>query len=245
MERRDECLGHPNLTHLLFDAIQLGRFPRRGASETLQVTELLNVEFNTKGLDVFISVWALIGVVVAFATAAGFYSASSRGWFRWRVEEAQINLGKIGHIKIKPNADDIQIAHRAWIELVTRKAGLPFDKQNDVITDIYDSWYTLFACMRDLAKEVPADRIRTNENTRKLVVLLVDALNQGLRPHLTKWQARFRRWYSARLEEFPERSPQEIQEGFPQYDELVSDLQVVNEQLVEYEQFIRKIAQGS
>lgn len=208
------------------------------------MTELLNVKWNASGLDLFVSVWLLIGVMVALAAATVVYFASLRGWFRWRVEEAQINLGKIGHIKIRPNADDVQIAHRAWIELVTRKAGLPFDKQNDVITDIYDSWYTLFACMRDLAKEVPADRIRTNENTRKLVVLLVDALNQGLRPHLTKWQARFRRWYSARLEEFPEGSPQEIQEKFPQYDELVSDLQVVNEQLVEYEQFIRKLAQG-
>lgn len=209
------------------------------------MTELFNMELSTNGLDVFVSGSLLIGVLILAAVVV-VYSTVSRGWFsRWRVEEAQISLGKIGHVKIKPSTDDIQIAHRAWIELVTRKAGLAFDQQNDVIAEIYDSWYTLFTCMRDLAKQVPADRIRTNENTRKLVVLLVDALNQGLRPHLTKWQAKFRRWYSARLVDFPEKSPQEIQKEFPQYEELVSDLQVVNQQLVEYEQFIRRLAQGS
>ncbi len=209
------------------------------------MTALFIMNLSTNGLDVFVSRSMLAGAAV-LGVAVVTYLTFWRGRFsHWRVEEAQIDLGRIGHVKIKPSTDDIQIAHRAWIELVTRKAGLAFDKQDDVITEIYDSWYTLFTCMRDLAKEVPADRVRSHEDTRKLLDLLVDALNRGLRPHLTKWQARFRRWYLTRLDEFPAKSPQQIQKEFPEYEALVSDLEVVNQQLVEYAQFIKRLAQGS
>jgi len=68
--------------------------------------------------------------------------------------------------------------------------------------------------------------------------------NKGLRPHLTRWQARFRQWYGEALKKSPDKSPQEIQRDFPQYRELVEDLIRVNKQLVEYANFIKQIAQG-
>src|SRR5205807_2700637 len=107
----------------------------------------------------------------------------------------QVQLGGIGTVKIRPSYEDIQVAHQAWIELVTRKAALPFEERNDVIAEVYDSWYALFREMRNLTKTIPAERVRGSKDTQALVRLLVDALNHGLRPHLTKWQARFRRWY--------------------------------------------------
>lgn len=162
----------------------------------------------------------------------------------WSVVEAQVQLGGIGTVKIRPSYDDIQVAHKAWVELVTRKAALPFDKDHDVISEVYNSWYALFQEMRSLTKTIPAEKVRGSKDTQELVRLLVDALNKGLRPHLTQWQARFRHWYEDALKKSAEKSPQEIQRDFPQYQELVDDLIKVNKQLVEYAEVIRRIAHG-
>ena len=86
--------------------------------------------------------------------------------------------------------------------------------------------------------------MRGSKDTQQLVQLLIDALNKGLRPHLTCWQARFRHWYNDAIEKYPDKNPQEVQRIFPQYRELVEDLIKVNGQLVEYASFIKKIAQG-
>lgn len=162
----------------------------------------------------------------------------------WSVVEAEVQLGGIGKVKIRPSYEDIQVAHKAWVELVTRKAALPFDEQHDVITEVYNSWYALFQEMRSLTKTIPAEKVRRTENTKELVRLLVDALNKGLRPHLTQWQARFRHWYEEAIKQNAGKSPQEVQRDYPQYRELVEDLIKVNVQLVEYADVIRQIAHG-
>lgn len=69
-------------------------------------------------------------------------------------------------------------------------------------------------------------------------------LNDGMRPHLTRWQAEFRRWYKREIAEpkNAERSPQEVQRGFPGYDELVADLKRTNGILMRYRETLREIA---
>jgi len=163
---------------------------------------------------------------------------------QWQTVEAEVKLGGIGKVKIRPSYEDVQVAHKAWVELATRKAGLPFDEENDVIVEIYDSWYELFKEMRNLAKQIPAEKVRASRDTRELIRILVEALNKGLRPHLTRWQAKFRRWYVAELKKYPDKSPQEIQKEYPEYRELVNDLRNVNEQLVQYTALIKRIAYG-
>lgn len=162
----------------------------------------------------------------------------------WKVEEANIKLGGMGDVKIRPDYEDMQIAHKAWTELSTRKAGLEFDEEHDVICEVYDSWYKLFGEVRELVKQIPSEKIRNSDDTRELVKLLVEALNNGLRPHLTKWQSRFRSWFQHELTKNPGKSPQEIQQKYPQYKELVTELKNVNKQMVEYTNFIKKIAHG-
>src|SRR5437667_12904780 len=38
---------------------------------------------------------------------------------RWDVVEGDIKLGGIGSVKVRPNREDAQIAHSAWVELAT------------------------------------------------------------------------------------------------------------------------------
>jgi hypothetical protein len=156
--------------------------------------------------------------------------------------ELNINLGGIGSVKIKQDREVAQIAHRAWTEFVTRKAGLEFDPEHDVIVDIYNSWYQLFDRIRALIREIPAHRVKC-QNTQNLVKVLVDSLNKGLRPHLTKWQAKFRRWYDNEMvkEENMGKTPQEIQKLYPLYDDLAKDLVIINQQIISYTNEIKKL----
>lgn len=152
-----------------------------------------------------------------------------------------INLGNIGSIELTPNTKDLQIAHRIWTELVTRKAAIPVDPNDDVIVEIYDSWYALFKKVRELIADLPADIIRREKSTREIVRISTATLNEGLRPHLTKWQARFRYWYEDVRQNQPGKSPQEIQREFPEFNELVQDMRLINSQLIEYASELKKL----
>jgi hypothetical protein len=204
---------------------------------TIKITDAYSLAINVGPVFLALLVLGAAGWIV-------YHYFRRRRLPSWSVVEAQVQLGGIGAVKIRPSYDDIQVAHKAWVELVTRKAALPFDKDHDVISEVYDSWYALFQEMRSLTKTIPAERVRGSKDTQELVRLLVDALNKGLRPHLTQWQARFRHWCEDALKKSTEKSPQEIQRDFPQYQELVDDLIKVNEQLVEYAEVIRRIAHG-
>ena len=157
-----------------------------------------------------------------------------------------MRFGNLLECEIKPNHDTIQIAYQAWVEIITRKVGLPFDDEHDVVAAVYDSWYALFGVLRGLSKEVPAHRLRADEDTRALIVVLHRVLNEGLRPHLTRWQARFRRWYTAEIEAERNlhRTPQEVQRDFPEYEALTSDLRRVNAAFIEFSGALRSIAYG-
>jgi hypothetical protein len=154
-------------------------------------------------------------------------------WRRLEIDGAVFGLGD-QKISLRPNITDMQVAYRIWVELSTRKIGLPILLEDDVLVEVYDSWYSFFAVTRELIKEVPVSRFR-RADTEKIIRLSIDVLNLGIRPHLTKWQARFRHWYERELERSSEGAdPQEIQKRFPQYDELVRDLEVVNQRLIKY-----------
>ena len=154
----------------------------------------------------------------------------------------EVNLG-IGNssVKISYSKKDQEIAYKIWVELSTRKIGLRFDKENDVIKEVYDSWYKFFETARELLKDIPGNRIPYSGD---LIELTEKVLNIGLRPHLTKWQAKYRRWYEEELKR-DSGTPQDIQKKYPEYDALVEDLIETNEKMIEYKKLMKRIAFGS
>ena len=154
----------------------------------------------------------------------------------------EVNLG-IGNssVKISYSKKDQEIAYKLWVELSTRKIGLRFDKENDVIKEVYDSWYTFFETARELLKDIPGNRIPYSGD---LIELTEKVLNIGLRPHLTKWQAKYRRWYEEELKR-DGGTPQDIQKKYPEYNALVEDLLETNEKMIEYKNLMKRIAFGS
>ena len=117
-----------------------------------------------------------------------------------------------------------------FVQLRTRKIGVKFDDEYDVISEVYDSWYSAFQSIRELLMG-----IRPTPNNTELIDVGNKVLNIGMRPHLTKWQAKFRKWYTLELEkeENNKLTPQELQRKYPEYDQLISDLKSSQDQILE------------
>jgi len=141
--------------------------------------------------------------------------------------------------KLQRSYENLYIAHRIYIELVTRKAALLINENKDVIFEVYDSWYTLFTTIRGEIKNLPGEVLVHNQNSKLLIDLTIQVLNEGLRPHLTEYQADFRKWYSNKIK-IDDRSPNEIQKEFPRYKELVVSMLKVNELLIQYSQQLKQ-----
>lgn len=189
--------------------------------------------------------------MLGIAVAALFIYIWQRGWRPYRgVDEFEIDEAELGvgqqKVKLRANRDDLKVAYQLWVELSTRKVGLPINCDDDVIVEIYDSWYQFFGITRELIKDIPPSKLRNGESIQGLIQLAIDVLNEGLRPHLTRWQARFRRWYDNELAK-PENlliEPQDLQKRFPRYAELKEDMEIVNARLIYYRAQMRKFVFG-
>lgn len=218
-----------------------------GKAETADIilfAVTLGEDFNIK-VDVSLSI-ILLGVALLIAILAYKHFLGGGLSFRtFEIDEAEIGLGN-QKLKLKPNLVDKQIAYKIWVELSTRKIGLPIDLEHDVVTEVYDSWYTFFAVTRELIKEVPVAMFK-REDTAKIIRLSIDILNDGIRPHLTTWQAKYRRWYDAQLVEPQNKnlSPQEIQVKYPEYKRLEADIMKVNASLMKYRGVMHRLISNS
>lgn len=208
---------------------------------------LVDTSFHDGAFHVIFGPVALLfALALFFGWLAWWYQFSNLRWSNWEPVEANLKIGEIGEVKIAPNYETRQIAYQVWVELSTRKIGLPFDPDNDVIIELYDSWRNAFSEIRSLLKTIRIQHVDRSRETRTLVEVIVKVLNRGLRPHLTRWQARFRNWYQ-QAEASPENKnipPQLIQRHFPEYEELTRDLQEVQSGMVEYTAFLWKVARG-
>jgi hypothetical protein len=199
-----------------------------------------NITFETN--------WYILGIAILFITI--FYILK---YFRNKNKNKNIIQNKVPKeikIGLKDTSitysiirsyENIEIAHKIYIELITRKAAIPIDKEKDVIKEIYDSWYILFQITRDEAKKIPGSLLSENI-TKQLIEMSSTILNQGLRPHLTEYQAKFRRWYANSLEkeENKGKSPQEIQKEYPEYESLIKSMLEVNQILIDYSKQLEK-----
>lgn len=206
--------------------------------------EIIKIYFDKKlALNISINLWIVaIGllIIIIWFLRECFYQKKLKGTHE--IDGIEIGLGN-QKIKIRPNYNDIQIAYKIWVELSTRKIGLPIDYDNDVIDEIYYSWYEFFKITRELIKEIPVNKVRSSRSTQNLVTLATEILNKGIRPHLTQWQARFKKWYKAEClkEANNALTPQDIQKKYEFYDELKQDMNHVNVYLMKYKEFIREI----
>jgi len=206
--------------------------------------DLLKLSYDsTKGLTFSVSWWIIAVFILAIVVLLFIkWKYLNKRYPKFEINEAKIGIGKQS-ITIKPSYQDLQIAYQLWIELSTRKIGLAIDKDNDVIHQLYNSWYEFFKISRELLKTIPVRKFRANKSTQEIIELSFKILNNALRPHLTKWQARYRFWLASSQKEEGncKLTPQELQKKYPQYEELEKDLLRVNETLIKYKEFLEKL----
>lgn len=207
---------------------------------------LFTLGFNCPNLTLNIHFLIILSIILGLI----FFFTPVKNIFRranfFNVDDVEIQGGDIGIasniIRFKPNKKDKEIAYQLWVELSTRKLGIQLDMDNDVIYEVYNSWYEFFKITRESLKEFPVSKLE-NEISTEIIDIAIDVLNGELRKHLTKWQAKFRYWYEIEKdkEENDDLSPQEIQKKFPEYDELVKDLMIVNKYLINYTNLLHDI----
>jgi hypothetical protein len=160
----------------------------------------------------------------------------------FHVSTATLSLPfNLGNITYQATEQDRVFAWKLYVHLKTRKAALPFDHENDVIVEVYDSLYELFQITRDLLCSIPIENVQGKKNIADLILRVQ---NDGLRPHLTKWQAPFRRWWTKAVElpDNRDKSPQEIQKQFKDYEGLLNDLRQMNTEMSKFaEQLLRVV----
>ena len=208
------------------------------------MVNLITIYFDGNSyLQLNINLWLvvipLVGILIYIRLTRHLCSRN------YEINETELGIGNT-KVRFKPNYDDIQIAYKLWVELNTRKIGLVIDVNNDVINEVYNSWYEFFKITRELIKDIPAQKIKKNESTQKLVRISIDVLNNGIRPHLTKWQARFSKWYEYTSKESMANklSPQDLQKKFPEFQELIHDMLKVNHNMIKYKEKLNEIIMG-
>ncbi|KFZ27473.1 MAG: hypothetical protein KQ78_00210 [Candidatus Izimaplasma bacterium HR2] len=162
------------------------------------------------------------------------------GIFKKLKKQIDINIidFDIKGVKIRLNKTNRQAAYKIWIELVTRKIVLEFEN-DDIIVEIYNSWYDAFLKIRESMKEIEPYKCNL-----ELIDISAKVLNEGLRPHLTKYQGEFRKWYKSEIVKYPDEKPQDIQKRFHKYDELVCDMLNVSKNINIYILVLEKIFKG-
>lgn len=198
----------------------------------------LLLDFN---LTVLVS--TIIALIIVYLVVKLFRNNSRKSLIPEDIVPVEMSF-KVGAASTKYNIvrnfNNIEIAHKLHIELITRKAAIEIDEDNDVIAEVYNSWYSLFQITRNELKNFTGDILNGNSKSKELIRLATDILNIGLRPHLTFYQAKFRKWYTERIEEentkdkHDRKTPQEIQKEYIDYAGLIQSMKSVNRILIDY-----------
>lgn len=212
---------------------------------------IIDFKFNLDEwtFSLIVNLWLLLlGIVFYFLTRYIVRRFKNTGKVHQEITPVKLKYKMGGseiEYSINRNFQNIEIAHRIYIELITRKAAIPID-DNDVIVEVYNSWYTLFQTTREELKKLSGEMLLDNQVSKDLIKLLSDILNIGLRPHLTEHQAKFRKWYNnaITLEENRNKTPQQIQSEYGDYKNLFESMKAVNQLLIEHSKRLNEIING-
>ncbi len=183
-----------------------------------------------------------VGCGVGVLLAAGVCVVATRRRYRASSMTVSLPFG-LGSVTYETSSDDRMIAWKMYVQLKTRKAALPFDEPHDVVADVHSSLYELFPVARELLSGMHLDDIARPKGVAELILR---TLNGGLRPYLTRWNACYRRWWEQQIKDNTQddKTPQQLQQQYPQYKELVEDLKRTNTGLSKFADELLAIARA-
>lgn len=215
--------------------------------DTTKTHEVFRLAWNTEKPTLLIeSDWVILIVIVFMVILYLLLKNKLGSIFKWYEMEIEISGNPKAKFKVKRNTENLYIANRIYIELTTRKAAIPIDDNEDVIEEVYNSWYKLFGIIRDEIKQLPGEYLKDHDPTKALLGLTSKILNDGLRPHLTEYQAKYRNWLKVEKEKEinKNKTPQELQREYPDFQALISSMKNVNTVLIQYSKELDKLIKG-
>src|SRR5208282_3280413 len=87
--------------------------------------ELLRLHVEGRSLLLEVSLWLSAAVLVLFLALRFFVRSRKSLFHKYELVKLNVQLGNVGSVEFRPNNEDVQIAHRIWTELMTRKAAQP------------------------------------------------------------------------------------------------------------------------
>lgn len=160
----------------------------------------------------------------------------------WTVPEFEAAIGKKKDRQVRrhgsPSAGDKKASARqtgfaALVQIESHQITRGVDLGKDNLTRVYEAAYRMFLRVRELIGELPVDEFNRGPTAQQVYDALSAALNESLRPHLTKWPEQYEQWQKAfvKTRKGQKLSAQQLQKRFPQRRVLSRDLKKVAQRL--------------
>jgi len=154
------------------------------------------------GKPLFIVGGGLIGLIIA---AIGL--AYNRGSAFLTLSEMTVSVPQVGEMKFAINSEYRRVAWKLFVETLTRVSTQPLASEDGSLREALTSLHSLFSVTRELLKNMPPSRA-TSQTTVEM--LAVKMLNQEIRPFLSTWHVRLKKFETthpeSRESEWPENS---------------------------------------
>lgn len=149
-----------------------------------------------------------------------------------KLQSINVQIPWVGNASFVPDEAEERTAWALYVELSTRVAIEPIDRDNGSLREALTSIYHLFGAMRVILRESGAGVGRKKSSLGQMAIVV---MNSGLRPYLTEWHNKLKQHESvcpAGTSPFQwERQWTLIDEFYRAMDDLKSNLEAYRTQL--------------
>jgi hypothetical protein len=178
------------------------------------------------GRPLFLAEGALIGLIIS-AIAVAY----NRGSGFLTLSEITLNIPEFAGIKFAVNLEYRRVAWRLFVETLTRVATQPLGIEDGSLREALTSLYSLFSATRELLKNMPPSKPTSKATVEMFAVKM---LNQEIRPFLSKWHVRLKKFETTR--------PGAEESEWSQKDDCRRELEALRKQLISYTKAFGQLA---
>jgi hypothetical protein len=161
-------------------------------------------------------------------------------WFTNRkamkIQKLTLNIPWVGSVDVTIDSAAEKAAWLLYVELKTRIATQALDSNDGLLREALTSLYKIFDISRQILKDAGSDIGMEDDSVGGIVM---NVLNQGLRPFTAKWHPELEIWESERHEN---KSKKAHEEEWKRKDEMREELGILKTNLEIYTQKLGEIA---
>ncbi len=154
-----------------------------------------------------------------------------------RAEKVSVGLPfGLGSFEITPNRVEQRAAWSLYVELTTRVAVQPFERETGSMLAVLDSLYSVFGLTRQILREAGPD---VAQGPQSFGPLAIEILTKGIAPFTSKWNARLRAHEATRP---AQSSIVDHERSWEQFHPMLADLEALQKEMRRYTAILAQIA---